>query len=718
MRPTTLGLFLPIFAVLTGCSTTTTYIHGPDTTLGRVVVYRNGVAYFERTADVVGDQLTLKVPVERIDDFLKSLTVVDAKTGAPAPIRYPTERPTSESGLVDMNIGLDTPGPHKLKLSYVTEAPSWKPSYRVVLEQPGKVELEAWAIVDNTSGEDWKNVRLGVGSSSALSFRFDLQSVRLVERETLRQNDLLALAPPTGGSPYGAREQKPIAELDDRSLDTPPPPPAPPAAVAMAETSQASPAPSKSHAKRIAVDSLVGGASGYGSGGGAPSAQAPDAGFAKAADDGVSRMAESLKKSRAHVVIEGFGKDGDADKAAESLARAEKLRERLVASGVSADQLVAVGRGLQAGKNGGVRVVAAPPPASANAKSETPGAGKADSATAGEPIGTSHFESGNVTSVARGMSAMVSILKQETQGEVVYLYDPEGERGNARFPFKSVRLTNPSDSSLETGPVSVFGDGHFIGEGMAEAIPARGEAFVPFALDRQIVVDKVGAETDEIARILTVQRGVVSTEVQHKRKTTFTLTNRQNEAATVYVRHTVPEGYKLGRTTPGLGDERLGSAHLFRQIVGPQQKVEVTIEEATPVLRTIDVRSPEGLDQIRVYLSTAAATGKLKEQFSALVQGAKDIADIEQRIATEREQMEEYRARMNELHEQIFTLKAVRTGGRLMQSLEGKMADMSDKLSKATIDVVALEEKRMVARIHFQDQVAELTLEGDGARAG
>ena len=47
-----------------------------------------------------------------------------------------------------MNIGLSGASAHQLRLSYVTEAPSWKPSYRVVLGQNGKVELDAWAIVD------------------------------------------------------------------------------------------------------------------------------------------------------------------------------------------------------------------------------------------------------------------------------------------------------------------------------------------------------------------------------------------------------------------------------------------------------------------------------------------------------------------------------------------------------------------------------------------
>src|SRR5262245_15792823 len=196
----------PSLAALSGCSGTTSFVKS-DTTLGRVVIYRNGVAYFERNARIDGDTLSLSVPADKVDDFLKSLTVTDARTGKPAPIAYPTNVPSYASGFTDMKIRLSGKGPHELRLSYVTEAPSWKPSYRVVLDKGGKVRVQAWAIVDNTSGEDWTNVNLGVGASSALSFRYDLRSIRLVQRETLQANDLFAQAPPTGESTYGGDGQ-------------------------------------------------------------------------------------------------------------------------------------------------------------------------------------------------------------------------------------------------------------------------------------------------------------------------------------------------------------------------------------------------------------------------------------------------------------------------------------------------------------------------------
>src|SRR5258706_5121496 len=122
--------------------------------------------------------------------------------------------------MTEMKIHLVSKRSHELKLTYVTETPAWKPSYMVVLGKDKKVDLEAWAIVDNTSGEDWNNVKLGVGSSSALSFRFDLRSVRFVQRETLQSSDLFAQAPPMGGSSYGQSpgDKRVLGELTDGAI--------------------------------------------------------------------------------------------------------------------------------------------------------------------------------------------------------------------------------------------------------------------------------------------------------------------------------------------------------------------------------------------------------------------------------------------------------------------------------------------------------------------
>ncbi len=412
-----------------------------------------------------------------------------------------------------------------------------------------------------------------------------------------------------------------------------------------------------------------------------------------------------MKSESGPILIEGYAAATDADKQAASLDRANRVREKLVRDGVDPGRIIAVGKGEEAGHAAGARIVEGPSAAQpAKEAATTP-----PQDTVLDPIGTSHFESTTTMSVPRGTSAMVSILHTNTEGQVVYLYDPESPRGNAHFAFKSLRIKNPTDSQLESGPVSVFGENRFIGEGMSEPIPGKQVAFVPFALDRQVVVDRTDGERDEIARVITVQRGVFSTQVQHIKKTTLVVHNRLDTPAVLYVRHAVTPGFKIGK---GPGEpEHVGNADLYRVELEPFGKKEVSLEESTPVYRTADIRSPDGLELVKAYLSSAAVEGPLKGQVDELVKMQQEIGNVEQHIATLHDQMAEYRQRMDELHGQIVTLRMVRTGGPLMASLEKKLQEMSDKLSKGTIDVVSLEEKRMLARIKFQDGVADLTLE-------
>src|SRR5262245_18543287 len=200
-----------VAAAFAGCHPIPTHVDGG--VLGRVVVYRNGVAFYERHATVEGGTLTVHVPRDRVDDFLKSLTVVDPATRRPLAVTIPRKEADGGSFLTMM---LETPGVARAEvlLTYVTEAPAWKPSYRVVVGNKGKVMLEGWAIVDNTTSEDWKGVLVGVGASSALAFRYDLWSVRQIDRDLLQGENRFAIAPPTGISPYSDDPGEELAQLD------------------------------------------------------------------------------------------------------------------------------------------------------------------------------------------------------------------------------------------------------------------------------------------------------------------------------------------------------------------------------------------------------------------------------------------------------------------------------------------------------------------------
>ena len=66
-------------------------------------------------------------------------------------------------------------GARDLRVSYISEVPIWKSTYRILLTDsttptPQTATLQGWAVVDNTVGTDWNNVQLSLIAGSPQSF--------------------------------------------------------------------------------------------------------------------------------------------------------------------------------------------------------------------------------------------------------------------------------------------------------------------------------------------------------------------------------------------------------------------------------------------------------------------------------------------------------------------------------------------------------------------
>jgi hypothetical protein len=75
-------------------------------------------------------------------------------------------------------------GKRRVSVGYVVESPIWKTTYRLVLgkEEAEKPYLQGWAVVENPSDEDWRDVRMALVSGRPISFRMDLYQPLYVPR--------------------------------------------------------------------------------------------------------------------------------------------------------------------------------------------------------------------------------------------------------------------------------------------------------------------------------------------------------------------------------------------------------------------------------------------------------------------------------------------------------------------------------------------------------
>ena len=98
-----------------------------------------------------------------------------------------------------VSLSFNGDGKREVRVSYVVENPIWKTSYRLVLssKKDGKPMLQGWAIVDNSSEEDWKDVRMALVSGRPISFQMDLYQPLYVPRPVVEPELFASLRPPT-----------------------------------------------------------------------------------------------------------------------------------------------------------------------------------------------------------------------------------------------------------------------------------------------------------------------------------------------------------------------------------------------------------------------------------------------------------------------------------------------------------------------------------------
>ncbi len=213
-----------------GCATAPP-VSGPGLALKKVVIYRNGVGYFERGGRVDTDRVDFEVRKDEVGDFLATLAVLERGGSSVRSASFPLDveadvpppkpadaQAAKQRDLRHVVMALDGKE-HDLQVGYIAQTPVWRPSYRLVIGKDG-ASLQTWGIVQNLSGEDWTNVSLSLVAEAPLAFDASLGTPIIPGRPTVTDGgDVMAVVP---------RSETSLAQAP-----APPPPPAPAAAPSM-----------------------------------------------------------------------------------------------------------------------------------------------------------------------------------------------------------------------------------------------------------------------------------------------------------------------------------------------------------------------------------------------------------------------------------------------------------------------------------------------------
>lgn len=219
--------------VSTGCGGSA-QVKSEQLPVRRVVVYRNGVAYFERQGVVDSEQVHFKLRRENVGDFLATLAVLErgghSVRAASFPVKMDKDSPDPVDPALEAaldrwdgkgadkrelrRVTLELDGEkHDISVGYLAETPLWRPSYRLVVGEKGTAVFQAWGIVQNQSGEDWKDVEIALVAGAPIAFESTLGEPIVPRRPIVSDQGEVIMAVPEGQTTLRVDDHPP-AEAD------------------------------------------------------------------------------------------------------------------------------------------------------------------------------------------------------------------------------------------------------------------------------------------------------------------------------------------------------------------------------------------------------------------------------------------------------------------------------------------------------------------------
>jgi hypothetical protein len=463
-----------------------------------------------------------------------------------------------------MTIAAAGTGERDVLVSYISEVPVWKTTYRIVLpsDEGGQPQLQGWAIVDNTIGEDWGGVELSLVAGAPQSFIQQLSQPLYVRRPVIDIARAASTTPQVHEAPMSASE--------------------------------------------------------------------------------ASKTIGDVSNAYARGSVGG------------------------------------VGGGIVGGR---AEAPAPPPPPAAPIDRLALERRIADMQTAAQGQNLGDLFEYHVTgpiSIRKNESALVPILNAPVAVERVSLWN---DRVGGARPLRSLWLTNSSRLTLDAGSFTVLDDATFAGEGLVEPIRPGEKRLLSYAIDLGVQVESKNGDSANDVRRVRIERGVVIEQREQRTRKVYTIRNNDATPRTVVIEHPVRPGWELaGDVKPA---ETSLTMYRFAVPVAAKNTAKITVDERHPLEArytitdltderlVVFLRESRDNDRLRQALrpiqAAKALLASLTNDLSAREAAVKTIADDQERVrenmrslknsADEHQLLKRYVAQLNEAEDRLSTLR-------------------------------------------------------------
>jgi hypothetical protein len=742
----------------------------------RIVLYKNGVGYFEHSARVHGNQdLALDFTSSQLNDVLKSLTVVDLGEGRISGVRYNSiapldqrlkrlrlpfgeqvtradflgalrgarvevrngsassigrllsvekERRVNGKGdfydVTEFSIVTDTgdmrnfelgpstsvhlaehdvsdevgkylnlvgssrardvrrmtisatgTGDRDIFVSYISEVPIWKSTYRIILPEKAseKPLLQGWAIVDNTVGEDWKDVQLSLVAGAPQSFIEDISQPYYTRRPVVAPPESVMLTPQT----------------HEATLNAPgiPPPPSFAGGTGGLQGTVRDPSGAVIAGAHVTVRNEENGSSQT------TTTDANGTYHFYNVPAGNSALFVDVPGFQRYVLSNfylGVGRTNEIHATLQLGSASETVEVRAEAARVDTSTAMM---------------------SSALSKQGV----EAESKTVGEMF---EYHIKQKITIGKNQSALVPILQSHFDVEKVTLWSLRGDNTNddddekSGQPLRALWITNSSGLTLDSGTFNILEGDTFAGEGLIDTLRPSERRLLSYAADTAIHIKAERESSEKPVSHVRIAKGMMVLTTEQREVLKYTIRNSDTSPRQVVIEHPVREGWKL--TEGPKPEETSASFYRFRADVAPGQTAELLVEEYHPQESSYQLTNLIN-DQVVLLTQQSRMTPAIQATFRRVLDQKNQLSGLEMQIRSRQQEVETITRDQTRLRENMKALKGSPEEKALLQRYARQLDSQEDRLNTLSKEIADLQEKHTRTQQQLDQMVQEISLD-------
>jgi Carboxypeptidase regulatory-like domain len=578
-------------------------------------------------------------------------------------------------------------GQRQLQVSYISEVPVWKSTYRIVFPRDAKdsATVQGWAVVDNTVGVDWDNVQLSLVAGAPQSFIQPLSQPLYTNRPTIPIATEGQYAPTT----HEAAEMTGPGGISGVVTDT--------------------------------SGAVIPNATVTAAGGGQTITR-------QTAGDGSFTIAPlppgqytlTIRVSGFQTYIErGIDVSGMTTASVNPSLRIGSTSQTVTVSAEATDMAMAApmtadSNGLYHGlgdrvRNGSLGIISG----SSGGYGVGMGAGygggvyRASDAISAGDVSANAFDDffeyalAQPVTIHKNESAMVPILQQDLPASHVTLWSDREPRA-----LRAIWLENKSKLTLDSGSFSIFESGEFAGEGLLDPIHPGEKRLLSYAVDQAVRVRPQGFNDKRTLKHIAVHNGVLVRTTSEVTENTYTITNAADESRDVVVEHTRKGGAELDSDVKP--EETTASAYRFKVSVAPHQTKELHVKERANLSETVAIRTTVANDS-SFLITVSKYSPELEEKLRPAIAAEGALETVQDKLDENQQKQTMLTEDETRDRDNLTALKGNDAAKRFVEELN----QAEDELQAAKKEQTDLETQRDAAQAKLDGRIAQLSFETD-----